>query len=517
MAPPRTPRDPLRSTSDFFLRDYPSTLFPLRLNQVIVEKYSTEVSAYIRREILARNKGKEVGSFIPQHRVSAPKRRWFQRRTIKLDPVAEFFIYDIVYRNRKHFRRVPQRGREVHGFVVERNELLSTVRAYGSFKGSVARYRHQYRYHAYVDVASYFNHVYHHDLVEWFEDIRAPQKDVLALGKFLREIAAPRSIDCLPQGLYPTKMIGSAFLSFIEADHRLRCAQTVRLMDDIWLFDNDQQRLVDDFLLIQQLMGDKGLSLNDGKSRLFEHAIDSDLPTDIDEMKVHLLRKRRAELEDTEYGDDNDKDKGEHMDEGDSENPDLLGPLSPDEQEYLLDLLRSPRVQEEDAELVLTLMAEEPRLLVQHLPLILREFPALTRRVYHLCKGIRHKALLTDMIVAHLQSTPYVPEYQMFWYGMIAEDYLLDTRDAGKLLMLLHEKGTLISRAKILEIPDKRFGLPALREERLRSGASGWLEWCAAFGSRSQAKGRRNQLLKYFRKASSMNRIIGEFVETCFS
>lgn len=79
-----------------------------------------------------------------------------------------------------------------------------------------------------------------------------------------------------------------------------------------------------------------------------------------------------------------------------------------------------------------------------------------------------------------------------------------------------HPNATDISRAKILEIPDKRFGLADLREEQLRTGQSDWRAWTAAIGARIHPKAQRNQLLKYFRKSSPMNRFIGEFVETCF-
>ncbi len=79
-----------------------------------------------------------------------------------------------------------------------------------------------------------------------------------------------------------------------------------------------------------------------------------------------------------------------------------------------------------------------------------------------------------------------------------------------------HENATDITKAKLLEIPEKRFGLTNLRDEQLRTGQSGWLGWASAVGARVQPKGQRNQLLKYFRKASPMNRLIGEFVETCF-
>lgn len=328
----------IRNASEFLLRDHGSTLFPLKMNRLLVERYSNQLREFIAKTVLVPS-----GAFQNQHRVFAIKGGWFLRRTVKLDPVAEFFLYDIVYRNRNQFRRSQEKKRQVYGFRIPGGELLSTLEAYGDFKKTVAKYRAGFRYSAYLDIASYFNHLYHHDLVRWFEELGVNSTDVTAFGKFLREIAAGRSIDCLPQGLYPAKMIGSAFLSFLEQANRLRASQSVRLMDDIWLFDNDQKILISDFLLIQALLSDRGLSLNDKKSAIHDRiAHEMEAAIDMDEMKVELLRRRREELSQTSYT------AGE---EGTDDDPEDLEELSQEEQEYLISLLKRSTIQEEDAEL----------------------------------------------------------------------------------------------------------------------------------------------------------------------
>jgi hypothetical protein len=50
-------------------------------------------------------------------------------------------------------------------------------------------------------------------------------------------------------------MIGAGFLSFVENSGEIKCANTLRFMDDIHLFDNSRELLVNDFLKIQDLMG----------------------------------------------------------------------------------------------------------------------------------------------------------------------------------------------------------------------------------------------------------------------
>jgi len=85
---------------------------------------------------------------------------------------------------------------------------------------------------------------------------------------------------------------------------------------------------------------------------------------------------------------------------------------------------------------------------------------------------------------------------------------------AGDLLIALfeHAEATPISQAKILEIAENRFGMPDLRTNYLRSGQSDWLAWAAAVGSRSVNKAQRNHVLKYFKNASMMNRLISDCV-----
>jgi hypothetical protein len=52
-------------------------------------------------------------------------------------------------------------------------------------------------------------------------------------------------------------MIGAAFLNFLENSNRIRCAESIRLMDDMWLFDDDPAILVSDFLTAQSLLSDQ--------------------------------------------------------------------------------------------------------------------------------------------------------------------------------------------------------------------------------------------------------------------
>jgi hypothetical protein len=487
----------------FFLKDYDSSLFPLTTNRLMVERFSQQIRDFIQAEDLMGS-----GSFLLQQRVFASKRGWYLRPTVKLDPVAEFFLYDFVYRNRSLFRKAAIPNRKSFGFFIAGGEAESILKSYASFKKAIARERQAHKHYIYFDVSAYFNHVYHHDLVEWAERVGASPQDVLLIGKFLREIRGGESFDCLPQGIYPAKMIGSAFLSFLEESSRIHAAKTLRMMDDVWLFDNDSDLLISDFLNVQSLLSKRGLNINEEKSKvLLGYDPDKEVPTDLDEMKVKLLQRRRAEFESgAAYYDESD-------DEAESEE---LGELTDEEVNYLIDLLSQDEVQEEDAELVLALLRDAEADINEHLPKLIENFPGLTKRLYYFCLHYKDKSAIADAVHAHIKKGVQVTEFQLFWLGKITEDTLLSNGKAGELLIGLydHSSATEITKAKVLEIPEMRFGMPDLREEQLRSGQSGWLAWCSAVGSRKHPKGKRNHLLKYLRKSSAMNRLVGEFVET---
>lgn len=206
----KTLKRPDYTSKQFYLDDFMRTLFPLSTNRVLVETGAAELLGY-SQALIAENR-----PFLPQRRVYASKDQLHLRRTVKLDPVAEFFLYDLVLRNRKLFRKPHSSSREHYGYRFQEGRPQAPSTSYRLWKANNAACEFSTEESLSFDIASYFNNVYHHDLHAWFGALGAEDDDVAAFGKFFREINAGRSLDCLPQGLYPTKMIGNDFLRFIE-------------------------------------------------------------------------------------------------------------------------------------------------------------------------------------------------------------------------------------------------------------------------------------------------------------
>jgi hypothetical protein len=490
----------IKSTREFFLDDLPKTLFPLETNRVLVELGETEIREYVKKCL---DDQEAAYGFLPQKRVFVSKPHGYLRRTVKLDVVAEYYLYDLVYRNRALFRKPHTAHRTHYGYRFESRVPIAPTNAYKGFKGGLAAYGAQYAHSRSMDVATYFNSLYHHDIVAWFHDRNASHEDAEGLGQLLREIVGGRSVDCLPQGLYPAKMIGNDFLRFVEEFHDLKADQVIRFMDDIVLFANDEQAIDDDFQTVQRLIGDKGLSLNSRKTRVNEHKGES-IDNAIHQVKKELLRRRRIVIT-TGY----DEDGAEII-----KKAFIKVPLTSAEMAYIEAILDQPDIEEEDAELLLTIMRGYANRLEKRLPYIIETYPHLAKNVHGFCAGFEDKEVLADMLLGLAKKHDRMPESQLFWFCAILADELMSTSKASSLISVLfnHRSATVITKAKILEINDVRFGLQDLRNEHLANGQSDWLGWASAVGSRSLKPASRNHRLKYWAKGSNMNHLVASII-----
>ncbi len=485
------------SAREFFLEDLPRTLFPLTTNKILVEKGANELVAFAEGLIA------DDGSFLPQRRVYANKDDIHLRRTVKLDAVAEFYLYHLVFKNRSKFRKPHSAKRKHFGYRFDNGRPVAPSRSYSEFKSAVWENNFLQAEFIYFDVASYFNSAYHHDLHAWFAALEPEDPlDKVAFGKFFREINAGRSLDCLPQGLYPSKMIGNDFLRFIENSATIRSSQILRFMDDVYIFGDDMGELKADFSEVQRILGLKGLSINGSKTKTGGTPDTDEADENLSELKKRLL-KRRRHLIISHYDDDDDVD--------DENNP----PLDEAEVKFVLSLLTAGNLSEEDAELILVVMRDHVADIEEYLHLFARGFPHLAKNFYGLCSEAENKEAVADVVLDVAKSEDHLGEYQLFWFGMMLENYLMDTKLAPDIINTLyhHPNSSDISKAKILEISDQRYGLPEMREVYLREGRSDWLAWASAVGSRSMDKQARNYLLDYFKNGSRMNKLIAAIIQ----
>ncbi len=145
---------------------------------------------------------------------------------------------------------------------------IAVHKAFGDFTKAINVQRANFEHSLSFDVASYFNAIYHHALTPWFANLRnVTPEDAGAFGIFMREINSGRSIGFPSAWTLSDEDDRSGFLSFVENSGEIKCATTLRFMDDIYLFDDSLETLVNDFLKIQDLMGGVALNVNAAKTR----------------------------------------------------------------------------------------------------------------------------------------------------------------------------------------------------------------------------------------------------------
>ena len=487
----------MTTTQQYLLDDHSRTLFPLNTTKVLVAECFEALTQYIYEKVL--NPGEE-SHFLPQSRCYSSKQGLHLRRTSKLDPVADVFIYDIVYRNRRNFRSDFRTNRRSFGYRFRDGLPVPLSESYSDFRRAIAEAKATYRYAARFDVSNYFNSLYHHDIVQWFHQDGRSLDDANNLGQFLREANSGRSLDCLPQGLHPCKLLGAEFLKFVDNYVRVRSELMLRFMDDFYLFSDSEEMLFSDFITIQQILGEKGLSLNAEKTIIGE-INEVDVRREVDEIRTGLLLVRRQVIDASAIDTEPDETEPE---------------LNEEQVDYLLGLLQSSDIEEGDADLVLTLLRDHGTYVLERMETFLERFPSLSRKVFHYCQYLTDVTELARLTLRFLTNGRHITEDQLFWMTKITEDYLSATGSYSDILLRLydHPNATEITKAKLLEIPEHRFGMPELREEQLRTGQSHWSAWAAALGCRYEQPLRRNHKLAYFAHGSSMNRLIAECVRS---
>jgi hypothetical protein len=379
----------------YFSADFPRQLFPLQTNRILIENAASALGEFIYQDITHKQQSGE--SFLPQVRAHAAKPGFHLRRTLKLDPVSEFFLYDITYRHRSAFRKSRTKSRRSFGYRFEKGAMISPARSYRQFRSGVHDALERYDYCVKADIAQYFNSVYHHDLVSWFRDFAKTEDDVNLFGKFFREINAGRSVDCLPHGIYPTKIIGSQFLRFVDESNRIRANEMLRFMDDFYLFDDSEDVLKHDFQQLQRLLGDKCLGINEAKTQIGE-VDELNIEKEVDDIKARLLQRRG----DIVFGSGAEEDDDEC---DDLEDEDSLGEEA---LEYLMEMLRDEPLEEEDAELILAVMRDHAEDVMEYIPLLLRRFPALSKNVFYFSAFVEDRAELLAFVRDFVASSDFV-------------------------------------------------------------------------------------------------------------
>lgn len=482
----------------FVERDVVRTLYPLQTQAAFIRAGESEMREFLEDEVFDPQ---AADGFLRTTTDFALKDKEHSRRVMVLDPLATFFLYDVVWRNRSEFV-VPRSGnRRFYGYGFDsKGKEINGFTDYHRFRRARYDLKEKASYQLKADIFNCFNSFYHHkvtsDLRERFKD----QEDGDKFSQFLREINGGDSIWCFPQGIYPAKVIGNQYLRFIEESRKIKSKHSIRFVDDIVFFGRYESKLRDDLWQLQEVLGSHYLSLNERKTAILST---NELFGDdkLDEIKKDLLQKREEERggydSDDAYDDDDDDEQL----------------ISEAEEEYLLDLIH-PGALPEDVELGLSLLRESEEAFMQLVPLVLEEAPHLLRELHRATEGGGFTQESADLLFTGIQSRLAKPDlltsHELFWYVRILYDrYISGEKVIAQLLKILEApSATPVVRAAVLEIETLKYGMREAKETALEESTFGIATHAVLFGLRKMEKARRNQLFKYVGRAGSQWRLM---------
>jgi hypothetical protein len=280
-------------------------------------------------------------------------------------------------------------------------------------------------------------------------------------------------------------------------------------MDDYCLFDDDEERLLSDFHLIQRLLADRGLAVNPAKTE-FRGVQKKDTKNQYHFSRKPTRRPSSVEEGGYEIEDDYDSDDDLEDDEGIGayEGDERAHSSSPATTQFLANfrwgmVLRGLRNREVSEEKLLSTfaLAQPPLAIIEHIDHILVRYPSLTKHVYMALMRFEDREAVAGRVLVCIEGEPKLREFQLFWIACLLEERLLGTSIAHKIIdsLLEHPSATTLSRAKVLELPYLRHGFSERKFAIMRE-KTGWEAWASAVGCRSLPKIKRSYGLKYFAK-----------------
>jgi hypothetical protein len=478
------------TTAAFIEWDYRRWIFPLRSPVVFAHAGTATLRKHINSSILDTTKHE---AFLAGQLAYSRKDRHHLRRVLVLDPISTFFLYDFVSKHQDAFVTNDTPDRSVYGHTFRNAGPVDAFQEYHSYRRKKYQLIVQHGHFAQADVFNCFNSFYHHD-VTTFVIKRTSSEAGRAFGQFLRELNAGVSVACFPQGMYPAKAVGHAYLSLIETSRQLRTKGFARFLDDIVMADSSRAAVETHLLDLQYLLDKHHLTLNDSKTLVGEKG-QRFRERGLDRIKKGLVAKR--ELTKSLY------------DEWGGDAP----ALTEKEQTYLTELVQRPGVAQEDIELALTLLREESDAVPTLITLVLREAPHLLRNLHRFLEfGLDHEAHLLGLMEDALKEQGSMAEHDLFWYARILIDYLpLNQRVADLLVGLYeHADASPVVKAAILETASLDHGFAELKEEVVRSEGTLLLAAAAMVGMTGQERGKRNHVFKYAARHSAHSALLVE-------
>lgn len=161
------------------------------------------------------------------------------------------------------------------------------------------------RYVVKADVASFFERIYQHNLINLLHSSGCDSRAVNLLEKILLAFTENDSHGIL-QGVFPSDFLGNFYLASLDDGLKVQDVPSIRYVDDLYLFYTSLLDAKKGLFNLCRILRDEGLSLNESKTDIFESHKLLREETEIDRLFDAAKREiRETEVEgltETPYG-----------------------------------------------------------------------------------------------------------------------------------------------------------------------------------------------------------------------
>lgn len=143
-----------------------------------------------------------------------------------------------------------------------------------------------------TDVASYFESLYQHNLINLLHSSGCSSEIVNLLDKVLLAWMEKKSHGIL-QGMFPSDFLGNFYLLFLDSDLSIKEVPHIRYVDDLYIFYSDPESAQKGLVDLCGTLRQEGLHLNESKTKILKTKDLLYKETKIDRM----INKAREEIE----------------------------------------------------------------------------------------------------------------------------------------------------------------------------------------------------------------------------
>lgn len=196
--------------------------------------------------------------------------------------------------------------------VIDREHVFSNIYAntpdmfenhagsYNHFKEYVYNNAVENEYCIRMDIASYFESIKHHFLINLLYSLDFDVRIIRLLEKALSSWSSKNSYS-IPQGMYGSDILGNFNLTNLDYILKLEGHKYCRYVDDIYVFHDDKETLYKLLISICNTLRKEGLFLNEKKTELKQGATIFFEETEFDTMFQSINNMLDAVLEDEAY------------------------------------------------------------------------------------------------------------------------------------------------------------------------------------------------------------------------